>query len=88
MLTDTNRSDSVTLANVEASVQLKDQLKSANVTTSSVPAKPIINIQSAAVALNPAPAINIAGTPLAVPQSSSLTADQKQLVLISNIKAS
>lgn len=79
VLTTSNTSESVTLANVEASVQLKDQLKGATNTPASPPSpsNPIENIQSAAVS-----AINSQDFP-----PSSLTADQKQLVLISNIKA-
>lgn len=75
--------DSVTLVNVQTSMQLRDQLKNTAVVSSSNSgnAAVITNIQSAATALN------VQNTPLAVPTTITLTPDQKQLVLISNIKA-
>lgn len=72
-LTNSSNKDSVTLGKVEASVELKDKLTGTNATPPPPSAaKPITNIQSAAAS---------------VPQSNTLSADQKQLVLINNIKA-
>lgn len=71
-LTNSSNKDSVTLGKVEASVELKDKLTGTNATPPPSAAKPITNIQSAAAS---------------VPQSNTLSADQKQLVLINNIKA-
>ena len=65
------------MADVRASLKLRDALANANSANSVTNAN---NIQGAAVAFN------AAGTNLAVPVSITLNADEKQLVLIDQIR--
>lgn len=69
--------NTVQMADVRASLKLRDALANANSANSVTSAN---NIQGAAVAFN------AAGTNLAVPVSITLNPDEKQLVLIDQIR--